>query len=108
MSTSPLLGITYLEESQAGAEIVFNDALNRLEAVSQLAVKDRHLTAPPGSPANGDRYLVAATATGAWAGKEGKIAAYYTGWIFITPLEGFSMWINDEDVRVTYNGSSWV
>lgn len=108
MSDSPQLGITYLESQQASAEVTFNEAINKLEAVTQLSIKDRDLTAPPGSPANGDRYLVKATATGAWAGQEGKIAIYYTGWIFLTPKEGWRMWVDDENVTVVYDGSAWV
>lgn len=33
-------------------------------------------TAPPGSPADGDRYFVPTGATGAWAGHEGQIAIW--------------------------------
>ena len=39
--------------------------LKRLGAVVGLSVKDRDLTTPPASPANGDRYLIPAAATGA-------------------------------------------
>jgi hypothetical protein len=40
----------------------------------QLAVLDRHLTAPPASPADGDRYIVASGAAGAWAGWDLNVA----------------------------------
>lgn len=33
-------------------------------------------TAPPGSPAEGDRYIVAPAATGAWAGQDNNIAEW--------------------------------
>ena len=48
------------------------------------AVIDR-LATPPGSPADGDAYLVIATATGAWLSKENKIGKYSsttTVWTF--------------------------
>lgn len=52
-------------------------------AVPNLYIKDRTLTAPPGSPTAGDAYIPAATATGAWAGKEGQIAIWSgTAWVF--------------------------
>jgi hypothetical protein len=108
MSSTPNLGIDYMTDGQAGAYIVVNDALNIIDALIQLSIKDRDLATPPASPANGDRYLVVATATGAWTGQEGKIAAYYDGWIFITPKEGFSMWVDDEDTRLDFNGSNWL
>jgi hypothetical protein len=108
MSTlSPNLSLQYLVEGQFGAEFTHNGALNALDALCHLAVKDRNLAAPPGSPANGDRYLVAASPTGAWAGQAGKIAYYYSGWQFHTPKEGWRMWIDDEDILVVYTGSVW-
>lgn len=76
---------------------------------SQGKVLDRHLTAPPGSPVVGARYIVAAVATGAWAGKEKYIAEYSSGlsWDFTAPTEGMTCWIDDENVLYFYDGSAW-
>jgi hypothetical protein len=72
-------------------------------------VLDRDLSTPPGSPAEGDRYLVADSATGAWSGEEGKIAAWQDGaWAFYTPREGWLVWLADEDILLAFNGASWV
>jgi len=75
----------------------------------QDSVKDKDLTAPPGSPSTGDRYIVAATATGAWAGQENNIAEWNgTSWDFTTVSEGMATWVEDEDVVYVYNGTGWV
>tara|TARA_R110000787_G_scaffold42303_10_gene104008 strand:+ start:785 stop:1408 length:624 start_codon:yes stop_codon:yes gene_type:complete len=108
MTTTTQLSITHLVESQASAEVSINDALNKLDAVIQLSVKDRHLTAPPASPAEGDRYIPAATATGLWAGHEGKILVYLTGWVAIVPRQGFKVWVEDENLDMHYTGTAWV
>ena len=80
-----------------------------LDAVVQLAVKDRHLTAPPGAPDDGDRYIVAAGATGAWVGQAQKIAAWQDGaWAFLAPAEGFRAWVEDEDALLIFDGAAWV
>jgi hypothetical protein len=74
-------------------------------------VKDKDLTAPPGSESNLDTYIPAATATGAWAGKEGNLAVYDSGlaaYKFYVPSEGWSVHVNDEDTFYTYTGSAWV
>ena len=45
------------------------------------SVKSNTILTPPGSPANGDRYLIGEptdTATGAWVGHEGEITYYNT------------------------------
>lgn len=68
----------------------------------RLSVKDRHLTAPPGGDVEGDRYIVASVATGAWAGKEGTIAEYHVytgvaiGWKFFTAPIGWPVYVVDE------------
>lgn len=107
MTTTTQLALTHLVEGQASAEVTINDALNKLDATVQLAVKDRDLTAPPGSPTEGDRYIPAATATGDWAGHEGKIAVYLSGWVFITPKTGWQAHVEDEDQQLHYDGAEW-
>ncbi len=73
-----------------------------------LGVKDRDLTTPPGSPASGDTYIPAATATGAWVGKEKQIAVYDgAAWVFGVPREGWLASVDDEDVIIRYNGTAW-
>lgn len=72
----------------------------------QAPVKSKTAT-PPASPTTGDRYLVIATATGAWAGKEGQIAEYDgTNWVFTTPVDGMAVFIEDTDHQMAYDGTS--
>lgn len=48
------------------------------------------ITAPPGGPAEGARYLIPAGATGAWAGKSDKVATWHlAAWQYTTPLDGY-------------------
>jgi hypothetical protein len=78
--------------------------------LSNLTVKDRGLTAPPGSPADGDCYLIAAAATGVWTGNSGKISywdADQAEWVIVTPEEGWTVYIQDEDIELLYSGSVW-
>ncbi|HWT29493.1 MAG TPA: DUF2793 domain-containing protein, partial [Propylenella sp.] len=67
MSESPSLMLPLLAPEQAQKHVTMNEALGLVDALVQLSVKDRHLTAPPASPTEGDRYIVAPGATGAWA-----------------------------------------
>jgi hypothetical protein len=87
------------------------DNLHRLiDALIMGAVADKDLDTPPVSPADGDMYIVAATATGDWTGHE-KDLAYWddtaAAWFFYTPLEGFSVRVNDENLTYVYDGSAW-
>jgi hypothetical protein len=67
------------------------------------------LADPPPSPADGDRYLVEATASGDWAGEEAKIAQYdesETMWVFTTPTTGMAVYVQEEGVVYIY-GVTW-
>lgn len=102
------LQIDEIVESQASKYATHNAAIRKLRILSQLIVKDRDLKTPPGSPTDGDVYIPAATATGAWAGHENKIVFYSgTAWVILTPTRGWLAYISDEDVFVYYNGTIW-
>jgi hypothetical protein len=107
--TTPRLGLPELVSGQAVPETTVNDQVRGLEAFAGHAVfKDRDLATPPGSPADGDCYLVAASPTGAWTGNAGNIAyRLNTAWRFYAPFEGCTAWVNDEDVFIGYNGATW-
>jgi len=73
-----------------------------------FSVIDRDLSAPPGSPAVGNTYIVGTSPSGAWSGQAGNIA-YWGGqsWQFIARQTGMLAWLEDEGFLVTWNGSAW-
>jgi hypothetical protein len=108
MANSTHLALPYLEGAQAQKHVTVNESLRRLDALVLLAVEDKDLTAPPGSPSDGARYIPNATATGAWSGKEGTIAHYVDGaWEFYVPREGFIAYLRDENLLYVHDGSAW-
>jgi hypothetical protein len=109
MDTTPNLSLPYIAAAQAQKHVTHNEAIRALDALVQLAVLTRTLAAPPASPADGARYIVAAGASGAWAGHTGKIAAFQDGaWEVLGPREGFLAWVADEDKICAWDGSAWV
>ena len=54
-----------IASNQAQKHITHNEALVKVDAIIQLAVISQTLTSPPGSPAEGDRYIIASGATAA-------------------------------------------
>jgi Protein of unknown function (DUF2793) len=109
MTDSPNLVLPYLEAAQAQKHVTHNEALSVLDVLVQLAVLDRDLTTPPATPANGDRYLVAASPAGAWTGQAGRIAAFQDGgWTFHVPRPGWLLWIADEAAALVFNGAAWI
>lgn len=107
----PNLGLyTDYTTGQSGWTNEYNANQNKIGAMVQLSVKDRTHTAPPGSPANGDRYLVAASATGVWAGQDAKIAVYrsaLSAWEFYAPLNGWDATIEAENIKLSYMSGAW-
>jgi hypothetical protein len=83
MPDTPNLALPLIAAAQAQKHVTHNEALLAIDALVHCAVKDKDLAAPPAAPAEGDRYIVAASPTGAWAGKAGMIAALQDGvWRF--------------------------
>jgi hypothetical protein len=106
--TSTHLLLPYLLASQAQKHVTHNEALRLLDGLVQLAVIDRHLTVPPGSPADGDRYVVASGATDAWAGWDGSVAYWVDGaWMRLVPRPGWRAWVEDEGLLLVFDGSAW-
>ena len=105
----PNLGLAYgwtLGESGWHTEMDAN--LKRLGAIVGLSVSSRSVTTPPASPAEGERYIVPAGATGAWAGRTDQIAVRIDGaWEYHTPKVGWLAYIEDEAKLVVFKPSGW-
>ena len=107
-ATSTHLLLPFLLASQAQKHVTHNEALRLLDGLVQLAVLDRDFTAPPGSPADGDRYIVASGATGVWAGWDGSVAYWVDGACMrLVPRTGWRAWVEDEDTLLVFDGSVW-
>ena len=74
MEQSPNLALPYIMPAQAQKHVTHNEAVRMLDALVQLAVLDRDLATPPGSPQDGDRHIVAPDSTGDWSGRAGESA----------------------------------
>jgi hypothetical protein len=108
MPDSPNLILPYLAAAQAQKHVTHNEALSLLDGLVQLAVASRATATPPPTPLDGVRYLVPVAATGEWASNVGKIALRMEGaWRYIAPVEGFTLWVSDEDKFLTFNGTTW-
>ena len=100
--------LPYILAAQAQKHVTHNDALRLLDGLVQLSVLDRDLTAPPASPAEGARYIVAAGATGAWSGWSGDVALWSDGaWLRLPARTGWLAWVADEATLFVWGGSTW-
>ena len=79
------------------------------------SVISRTLTAPPGSPANGDAYIVGVGATGAWATHDLAVAVWTTDnpvvplgeWEFYVPADGWLAWSVADAGFYSFAAGAW-
>lgn len=80
--------IPYVPEGTLDPAAGLNLSLRVLRALTQTTVIAMDLTAPPGSPNDGDKYIVASGATGDWSGMDDYLAEYVSEgdhWDFFAP-----------------------
>jgi hypothetical protein len=109
MTDTPTLSLPLLQPSQAQKHVTVNEALIRLDGLTQLRLQSRQLKRPPvGDVVDGDCYAVADGAAGEWLGQDGMIAIGSNGgWIFVQPLAGWQAWILDEFLSATFVNGCW-
>ena len=96
--TTAHLALPYLAAAQAQKHVTHNEALRLIDAMMHLAVEASGATVPPSAPAEGSRYLLGASPSGAWAGKGGMLAIFVDGaWVFAAPSIG---WLADDKAGV--------
>lgn len=120
MSKSPDLGVPLLAQSQANPDITHNEALLLFQALSN-GVINMTTSAPPGSPVEGDSYIVGAAPTGAWVSRANHIAIFWGGaWRFvpdrnaagvIIPIgarhEGLRVYDRNTNALYVWTGAAW-
>ncbi|AZU04373.1 hypothetical protein X907_1846 [Glycocaulis alkaliphilus] len=109
MNATSNLNLPFIMPAQAQKHVTHNDALLMLDALVQLSVASRQLSAPPEEPEAGERHIVADAASGPWTGvPEGHLAAFQDGaWRFFAPQTGWTAWIADEGGALVFDGEAW-
>lgn len=83
------LALPYILPSQAQKHVTHNEALQLIDAITQLTIA-AETSAAPEDPPEGCCYLIASGAAGIWSGKDGRLAFRQDGaWIYILPRDGW-------------------
>lgn len=113
-SLSPNIGAQLWDAAVSSPWLPHNNAVRAFDAFAVATiVEDRDLNSPPGSCADGARYLVAGGATGLWATHSGQLALAVganasNGWEFYTvAVEGMALFVRDELVLSRYRSAAW-
>lgn len=109
MTLTKHLALPLIDAAQAQKHVTHNEALALLDALAHLAVSARDAATPPATPAEGDRLLVGAAATGAFAGKDFQVATFLAGgWTFLSPQAGWRVYVADESRLLVFDGAGWI
>lgn len=109
MTATPRLALPHILVNQAQKEVTHNTALNRLDILVQSAVPSAEIADPPADPAEGEAWIVAAPATGVWAGRETMIAQWIGGtWSFLEPRPGMRVWLDDRKMIARFDHGAWI
>ena len=101
------LSLPYILPSQAQKHVTHNEALQRLDVVTQLTVVGT-ASLPPADPLEGDCWIVDSGASDAWLGQEGRIAIRQdAAWTFVEPREGWRAWNKSLQGLRVHDGSGW-
>lgn len=108
MTNTNNLSIPLIAQNQAQKEVTANEAFCIIDAILNRGAVHKGTNTPPGSPVAGDLYIIGSSPTGSWSGQGGHIAYYNGTWKFIVPNEGFTVWVNDENMEYSWDGAAWV
>jgi hypothetical protein len=107
MSTTPRHSLNELAENQDKPYIKVNETLQIIDAKSLSSIEDRDLTTPP-AHVHGKLWIVADSATGAWADHDLELVqSYNDAWFFYVPEEGWIFGCKDENDILVYDGAAW-
>jgi uncharacterized protein DUF2793 len=106
--TSARFQLPLLVPGQAQKEMFHNEALTAIDSLLHASVEGDAAADPPPAPEPGQSWIVAAAATGAWAGRSGSVATWTAGgWRFALPVEGMLIWNKASSLWVRRAGSGW-
>jgi hypothetical protein len=108
MEQTARFAIPLLHPGQQQKEAYHNEAIQQIEALLCATVEGPPIPAPPSSPPAGSCFLVAAGASGAWAGQEGALACMTDGgWCFIAPRDGMRVLDGVSGQAIVRRNGAW-
>lgn len=106
---SARLQIPYLAAGQAQKELTHNEAVTLMDVGLAASVESAGLNTPPSSPVPGQCWIVGPVPAEAWAGHSDALACWTEwGWRFLPAVEGWSVWIKDQQLWAVREGSAWI
>lgn len=100
-------GIPFVPENTVDPAAGLNLSINTIDAILQVRVETLGEAAPPASPTNGERHVVGASPSGAWAGQANKLARFLDGgWDFYDAAIVVNL--ADDKLYIRVSSGDWV
>ncbi len=110
MATTPNTGIPLIEHGEVNGDVTYKTG-SQINDLHNQSIVEALQTAEPGSPAEGQAWIINGTPTGTNWGTDAsanQVAHYYGGiWHYYTPLEGWSFYAKSDTLIWQFNGVSW-
>jgi len=105
---TPRFELPFILPGQAQKELFHNEALLRIDSALNASAQEAPRADPPANPGEGESWIVAQGASGAWSGKADKLACWTAGgWRFVSPTAGMTVWNKAAGVPMQWSGSGW-
>ncbi|QIR84700.1 DUF2793 domain-containing protein [Paracoccus sp. AK26] len=102
------LQLPLLQPAQAQKHVTVNEALMRLDGLTNAVLESTVVASPPAAVIDGQCWWVPQGATGAWSGKGGRIAVGSNGgWVYVAPARGMRAFVADRGVEAIFDGQGW-
>lgn len=109
MSTTARFALPLIAPGQAQKEVYHNEALTAVDAALHACIEGAPRSDPPADPAEGQSWIVADAATGAWEGRSDSFATWTAGgWRFATPVTGMIAWDREAGHWRHWSDGAWV
>ena len=106
-SSTPRFSLPLLYAGQAQTELFVNEGFFLADALIHGAIEIETAT-PPTTPADGQNWLIATGASGAWANQSGKLGCRQGGqWIFVLPSDGMAILNKATGQVIRRVGGTW-
>lgn len=102
---TPNLNLSLIAPGQSQKHITHNEAIVKLDSIVQLSALSRSQSLILTEMSDGDRFIVPSNDSSGQADLIGQKSR--GGVIYHTPKIGWTSWIEDENIHVTWNGDAW-
>ncbi len=101
-------GLPLIAPGQAQKELSHNEALAALDILAHPYAESVGANTPPGSPAEGQCWIVGGSPTAAWSGHAHALAGWTAGgWRFVEAREGMIVRTAADTGFASYTGGAW-